>query len=308
MATVRCKIHHIPYNEENPRGCPACAQESRGKDSRSIIQELAKAQQARRSSVSVPTGPPKIGGRPAEPAPKPAPAWIPAWLADLTARSRNRIVTWGGPLALILLIIVVARSGPNFVKQQDPPEVPSEQMRPLPVRPNQQIETVFSFLGETAPRPHPEFRKIERYSYGSDLSVEAINGVVYVVSLSLPNRTWENLSVGMSETRARGNLARLGNISESETDPGRAAEVGGWITYPSPDARPTKLLTAQVRPPNGCFDVTAHVQPRAIGTVVDGGRRLVAVAESGDRLEWVVTKLEIFSRSVRGPFTGPPVC
>ena len=58
MALIRCPVHKIPFNDDNPRGCPACAREKGGKGRASIMQELAKAQQ-----VEVP--PPK-----AEPAPR----------------------------------------------------------------------------------------------------------------------------------------------------------------------------------------------------------------------------------------------
>ena len=55
MAVVRCPIHRIPYNDSNPRGCPACAQEKEG-GAADVMQELARASQmGRRTSEAART-------------------------------------------------------------------------------------------------------------------------------------------------------------------------------------------------------------------------------------------------------------
>ncbi|HEY2824879.1 MAG TPA: hypothetical protein VGI83_04970, partial [Gemmatimonadales bacterium] len=66
MPLVRCPIHNIPYNSDNPRGCPACAREKEGA-SASVMQELARVSRATRG-VTEPVLPPE----PAPPAQAPA--------------------------------------------------------------------------------------------------------------------------------------------------------------------------------------------------------------------------------------------
>src|SRR5262249_58433835 len=51
MALVRCPIHKIPYNDENPRGCPACALEKEGGGEAQVMQELARAVQGPRRTT-----------------------------------------------------------------------------------------------------------------------------------------------------------------------------------------------------------------------------------------------------------------
>ena len=46
MPVVRCPVHDVPYNDENPRGCPACWQDKVGKDPAGLMKELARASQA----------------------------------------------------------------------------------------------------------------------------------------------------------------------------------------------------------------------------------------------------------------------
>src|SRR5262245_31854169 len=73
MALVRCPIHKIPYNDENPRGCPACALEKEGGGEAQVMQELARAVQGPRRTTGTqapptePVEPPRrsTGTRPA---------------------------------------------------------------------------------------------------------------------------------------------------------------------------------------------------------------------------------------------------
>jgi hypothetical protein len=59
MALVRCQIHDIPYNDENPRGCPACAREKQGEDlDAQAIQELARVSRGIRRPGAADTQPP----------------------------------------------------------------------------------------------------------------------------------------------------------------------------------------------------------------------------------------------------------
>src|SRR5690349_8080470 len=64
MPLVRCPIHNIPYNSDNPRGCPACAREREGATS-TVAQELARVSRATRG-VAPPV-------EPAPPPPEPPP-------------------------------------------------------------------------------------------------------------------------------------------------------------------------------------------------------------------------------------------
>ena len=44
MPLVRCPTHKIPYNDENPRGCPACAREKEGAAQVSVAQPCLVAE------------------------------------------------------------------------------------------------------------------------------------------------------------------------------------------------------------------------------------------------------------------------
>ncbi len=80
------------------------------------------------------------------------------------------------------------------------------------------------------------------------------------------------------------------------------------IVFPSLDQRPMRTLSAPVRPPNGCYDVTVELRPRAIGILNDGDQQYAAVGRSGDALSWAVTRIVAVARSVQGPLSGPPAC
>src|SRR5574341_1546851 len=132
MALVRCPKHGIPYQADNPRGCPACALEKGGDERAQVMRELARASQAVRrptgTGAAVPTAPP------VEPAPRRSERWPapvttqprppvaePGTLERLQELARRRPVpTVGIPLIVILLWLILARSGPVYVAQPSP--------------------------------------------------------------------------------------------------------------------------------------------------------------------------------------------
>jgi len=89
-------------------------------------------------------------------------------------------------------------------------------VRPFPVAPNDPIAVVFSAVGPQRSQPNPTSPMLERYSYGTDLFVDGLNGMVYAITLAVPNRNWRGLRVGMSQTNAEGMLAMLGPPREAE--------------------------------------------------------------------------------------------
>jgi hypothetical protein len=181
-------------------------------------------------------------------------------------------------------------------------------IRPLAVNPNTPIQVVFTALGNKPPRPNPDSPRTARYSYGADLKVDAINGLVYAITLRIPNRSWRGLYAGMDQQKAEGTLARLGTPrEEGSTDP-PARVISDYVTYPSLEDRPKRTLRAEVRPPNGCFDVIVDLQPQAIGLLQDGEERFAVVARVGDAYRWVVTQIRVVSRSMTGPYAAGPSC
>ncbi|HWP39042.1 MAG TPA: hypothetical protein VNL18_15955 [Gemmatimonadales bacterium] len=315
MPLVRCDKHGIPYNSDNPRGCPACAQEKEGGDRAQIMRELARASQAgRRSSAqtvrALEEAAEQLAGRMAEPVttqPR-APVAEPAWLDRLRDFARRQPVQAVGiPLIVVLLLAIVFRSGPSFVAQPSPPPVEAE-ARPLAIEPGTAISTVFTVLGVQPPRAHPEARTLERYQYGTDLTVDALNGAVYALTLDVPSMSWRGLRVGTPERTAEGTLALLGIATEPAppTAP-RADTIGGYVVYPSLDGRPLRRLRVEVRPPNGCFDVLVDIRPRAVGFVQRGERSYAAVGPTKALPERVVTRVMVVNRAVAGPF-GESVC
>ena len=328
MALVRCPTHKIPYNDDNPRGCPACAREKGGKARVSVMQELAKAQR--------PDAPP------AQPAPEPssstsrqrleergAPPTHPAYRRSPSAAtpapsppvakeapfrwfSRDFLQRRFRPIAVgaivVLTITLLLSWGPRF-REGMYPVAATGTPRPLPLNPNVNITVAFSALGARAPKANPDSPRLAQYTYGTDLTVDASNGVVYAITVRIPNRSWRGLHAGMPERTARGALGLLG----TPTEPSSAAvpqpeEVGGYWVYPSLDGRPRRTLLVEVRPPNGCFDVQVELQPQAIGTLQDGDRRYAVVGTESAALDWVVTQVRVVSRSIRGPYSGEPAC
>ena len=78
--------------------------------------------------------------------------------------------------------------------------------------------------------------------------------------------------------------------------------------YPSLDERPVRTLRAEVRPPNGCLDVLVDLQPRAIGVLLDGDDRYAVVGRGEPTLDWVVTRIRVVSRAIRGPYAAGVAC
>jgi hypothetical protein len=326
MALVRCPTHKIPYNEENPRGCPACARE-KGGDQKTLAQELAKAQQATRKpasgkKASVPASqsarPPSRTSVTARPHPlavttthpKPPTTVEPGPIAKAWQQVRQIPFTLMAGVAIVILVaILVLTSGPRFTAAADPNLVADADLRPLPVDPNQTITVAFAALGTRAPQANPDDASLFRYSYGSDLIIDALNTTIYAITIRVPNRTWHGLRVGLDERRARGELALLGSPEEAGNDGGAPAEThGGYVTYPASDSRPRRTLVVQVRPPNGCYDVTVDLRPQIIGVVDDGNERFYAVAQEGGSPNWVTTQIRIVSRSMRGPYGTGTAC
>jgi hypothetical protein len=316
MALIRCPIHKIPYNEANPRGCPACAAEKKGKGESNIMRELA-----RMSRTARPPGEPIQP--PVEEAPPPPPlqdteartdAQIAAEVfemppASLLDRLRERRTLVVGALAIVALAVILFWwSRPNFIEQPDPPLV-SGDVRPFPVDPDAPISMVFGLLGAQAPHPVPEDSRLARYSYGSDLQVDALNQIVYAITIAVPNRSWHGLQVGMPERNAAGTLALLGTPQDTTgrvTD--EPIEIRGFTAYPSLDERPLRVLRAEVRPPNGCYDVLVDLKPRAEGLLLEDGRRYAVVGRDGAEPDWVVTGIRIVNRAIRGPYAAGVAC
>lgn len=318
MALIRCPKHGIPYNDDNPRGCPACALEKEGSEQAQVMRELARASQA----IRRPTG---AGPVPAPPLPEPPPRRSERFTAPVTTQPRPPVVEpgtldrlWelarqrpipaiGIPLILILLAAMVFRSGPMFLQEPSPVPLTGEAL-PLPIEPSASVNTVFGVLGVQPPRPSPEGRSLERYSYGSDLNIDALNGAVYIISILVPNRTWHGLRVGIPEREVEGGLALLAPPQPAAPPVmPRADTLRGLVVYPSLEARPTRSLKAEVRPPNGCYDVVVTIQPRAAGTLVTGERRYAVIGPPETLFEWVATRVQVINRAIAGP-AGAAVC
>ncbi len=318
MALIRCPKHGIPYNEDNPRGCPACALEKEGGEQAQVMRELARASQViRRPTGAGPAAVPPL----AEPQPRRSerltapvttqprpPVAEPGTLDRLMDLARRRpIPAIGIPLIVILLGTLMFRSGPSFLRQPSPVP-PTGEALPLPIEPGAAVTTVFGVLGVQPPGPSPEGRPLERYSYGSDLNIDALNGAVYLISILVPNRTWHGLRVGIPELEAEGALALLGP-PQPATPPvtPRADTLRGLVVYPSLEGRPTRSLKAEVRPPNGCYDAVVDIQPRTVGILVVGERRYAVIGPPEAQLEWVATRIRVINRAIAGP-GGPAVC
>src|SRR5574341_506343 len=311
MALVRCPKHGIPFNDDNPRGCPACALEKEGGEHGHVMRELARASRVtRRPGAPAPEAAPPTRERFTAPvtAPPRPPVLEPGLLDKLKELARRRPVpVIGVPLIAILLIALVSRSGPAFIQQPSPVPLIGEVL-PLPIAPGAPLSTVFGVLGVQAPRPSPDGQMLERYSYGTDLNVDALNGVVYTISLLVPNRSWQGLRVGIPQREAEGALALLG-VPQPAAEPvmPRADTLRGLVVYPSLEGRPNRPLKAEVRPPNGCYDVVVDIQPRAAGVLLDRDRRYAVIGPPQAQLEWVATRVRVVNRAVAGP-AGPVAC
>jgi hypothetical protein len=282
-----------------------------------VMRELKRASQtARRGSVPPPEPVPlpeprrRRRRRPKEPVTTPprAPTAEPDWLERLRVLARRRPVPIVAvPLSVILLGLLLFRSGAKFVSQPSPVPITGSAL-PLPIEPGAPIATVFAILGEQPPQPNPDAPSLARYSYGTDLTIDALNGSVYRITLLVPNRSWHGLRVGVPEREVEGTLALLGPPQEAAPPvTPRADTLHGMVAYPSLTQRPTRSLMAQVRPPNGCYDVTVTIQPRAAGVLIAGPRRWAVIGPPRAPPDWVATRIEVTDRAGGGP-AGPGAC
>lgn len=313
MAVVRCPRHDIPYNDANPRGCPACWRERQGEDEPArAMRELARISRGvpavevlppeEAEPVEVVTGewgpvttPPRV--------PMPEPTRLERALAVLR---ENRLAAVGIALGIVGIWLIWFLSRPTFVEEYVPPRTASDP-RPFPVEPNTPIIGVFALLGTVPPQPAPEAPTLARHDFGGVL-VDALNGVVYAVTLVSPERTWRGHRVGLTEQTARGLLALQGEIREQPTPAGSPFPLGGFLAYRSVEALPLRVLAAEVRPPNGCYDVRVEIGPQVIGLAKRGDEAFVAVARRGGTLTWVVHRVQVVSRAMDGPYGGAAVC
>ncbi|HEX9631183.1 MAG TPA: hypothetical protein VGA02_01870 [Gemmatimonadales bacterium] len=318
MAVVRCPTHNVPYNDENPRGCPACWQEKIGDDPAQLMRELARASKAIPHVEILP--PPTEDELPpmhrlatgAWPGPVTQPPRVPT--PEPTQLQRlwhflraNLAAVVGTGLIAVAAVLVWVITRPTFESALLPP-VPTSDARPFPVAPNTPIIGAFALFGPRAPEVNPDSPTLARYDFGEGTLVDALNGVVYAVTLESPDRSWEGNRVGMEETRARGTLALLGPLADEEPAASAPFPLGGYLAYRRLADLPRRHLTAAVRPPNGCYDVRVEVAPRVIGTATRADETFVAVARRGGTTTWVVHRVRVVSRALRGPYAGPPAC
>lgn len=317
MAVVRCPKHNIPYNDRNPRGCPACHAERGGEEAdAAIMRELARASRAMpapplEDPPRWPASPPDAS-RPSWPPPVTAPPRLPSrelrgferlwrWVVD------NRgIVGFAVALGIVgMLLWVITR--PDFVPGWDP-AFPTGDPLPVPVGVHTPVDGLFARLGSTAPTLNPDSPDLARYRYDGAV-IDALNAVVYAVTLTTPARSWRGNRVGVSETLARSTLSLLGSPREEASGPSRApVRVGGYEVYTTASDRPRRTLVAAVRPPNGCYDVRVELVPRIIGRLAQDDRQVVVVARRGEGMEWVVDRVRVVSRALPGPYAGRPEC
>lgn len=292
MAVVRCPRHNIPYNDLNPRGCPACAKEFEGDDLADVMADLARMSRPQQELPDEDEGTNPHGWR------------VPsAW--DPRRWSRTTIGMTVAAVGVLVLFVTVLR-GPAMREFYDPPQF-NGQVLPLPAEPGQPITNLFAQLGSTPPRAHPEDSSLERYTW-DDVTADAVNGNIFSISIDRPTRAWRGLRVGATELEVRGGLALLGTIQEeglTEMIPSRRRE---YLIYPSVQNRPVRTLSVIVRPPNGCFDVYATLRPKVIG-LLEVDRRQMAVIGDGDTpSEWVLTRLDVVGRRFIGPRSARPAC
>src|SRR5215510_12188287 len=102
MALVKCPKHKIPYNDANPRGCPACAQE-KDAGAANVMQELARASQLRRTSGAVPAIDTDVPVTTQPRIPVPTARRLEQLLVVL--KSRRTLAIGGGAIVLLLLIL-----------------------------------------------------------------------------------------------------------------------------------------------------------------------------------------------------------
>ena len=318
MPVVRCPKHNVPYNNENPRGCPACWQEKVGGNPANLMRELARASQAIPHVEILP--PP-----PEEELPPVERLRTGAWPGPVTQQPRvpvreptrlERIGAFLGTHMLAVIATVLLAIGaaltwyvtrPTFAPALYPPALSGDAL-PFPVMPNTPIIGTFALLGSRTPAVNPDGPTLARYDFGQGTLVDVHNGMVYAVTLTSPERSWEGNRVGVEETRARGGLALLGPVTDEAPQASAAFPFGGYLVYRRLADLPRRRLIAAVRPPNGCYDVQIELAPQIIGTASRGDETLLAVAPRGGTATWVVHQVRVVSRAIAGPYASPPVC
>jgi hypothetical protein len=313
MAVIRCPRHDIPYNDDNPRGCPACAQEREGDPEQArLMRDLARAS---RGWPSVEVLPPEedddevavVGEWQPVTTPPRVPTAAPGRLEHLWRLIQdNRMVVMISAAGLVGLFLLYVATRPTFTESFTPPLVAGE-ARPFPVEPNTPVVAAFALLGTVSPQVHPGSPSLTRYDFGAGAVVDGLNGVVYAITLDTPERTWHAHRVSQGEQYARGALALEGAIREAEPLAVSPFPFGGFQTYSSMASVPMRVLTVEVRPPNGCYDIRVEIGPQVIGTTSRGDQTLVAVARRGESIQWLVHRVRAVSRAMDGPW-GRAVC
>jgi hypothetical protein len=314
MPVIRCPRHDIPYNDENPRGCPACALEREGEaEAARLMRDLARASRGTPAVEVLPPEPepdgvvePYADWQPVTRPPRLPTAPPPPFGRVLRLLRENRLAVLGAAAGVLGLVLTYLLTRPAFVEQFIPPLVAGE-ARPFPVEPNVPVVAAFALLGSVSPQTSPDAPALARYDFGGGALMDALNGVVYAVTLETPERTWHGHRVGLGEQPARGALALEGAIIEQEPLDASPFPFGGFLTYRSRETMPRRVLTTEVRPPNGCYDVTVSIAPQIIGTASRGEHQFVAVARRGDPILWVVQRVRVVSRAVDGPW-GSMAC
>jgi hypothetical protein len=213
---------------------------------------------------------------------------------------RNRLALAAAGLGVIGLWLLYVVTRPTFTPSFTPPLVAGA-ARPFPVEPNTPIIAAFALLGTVPPQANPDAPVLTHYDFGGGATVDALNGVVYAVTLETPERTWHGNRVGLGEQPARGALALEGTIHEREPPPASPVPFGGYRSFTSLATLPKRILSIEVRPPNGCYDVVVETGPQVIGTTSRGDVSFVAVARRGDPVLWVVHRVRVISRAIDGP-------
>lgn len=308
MGTVRCPKHKIPYNDDNPRGCPACAAEKgRGKDS-DAIRELQRASRVARGVEEAPRPAdlPLVEFLTHQPE---APVRKQTGVERMVARARrHRYVVIASAVVVVLLgvLLVVKRS--TFVEAPDPPAAVADP-RPMAIQPGTPVSTVFELLGPRQPEAVPEDPQLARYSYGVRLSVDALNSRVQAINVGVGNRSWRGVMVGLPEDELRGVLALLGPVRERAAAPvATPTTVAGHQVYASPEQRPARTLLVQVRPPNGCFDLEVTLRPRIVGILVKSGERYASIGKGAVTPTWAVTEFRVLNREIAGSGSATATC
>jgi hypothetical protein len=313
MALVRCPKHDMPYNDRNPRGCPVCAHEREGAEQVGLMRDLARASRGGPRVEILPPPEPDARRSARWPPPVTQPPRIPTAEPTTGEKLRhflrtNIMAVTAAILGVIGLWLLWYISRPTFVADPIPPHIVGDAL-PFPVQPNVPVVGAFALVGAVPPEVNPDSPTLARYDYGRGTTVDVLNGVVYAITLSSPERAWNGNRVGLDETRAKGELALLGTIVERRRAPLGATTVGSYVAYRSVEALPRRVLTAAVRPPNGCYDVEIDLAPQVLGRVTRGGdETFLAVARRGGAAREVVHQVRVVSRALPGPYAGPPVC